>query len=83
MWVFIKYSILVILIFHYFTEFTFAAVVTQKEPIANTTVYILSYFSFLFDTDSFSFNVFKRLYYTIFKLNVVNLSRALPPLVPH
>ena len=34
--------------------------------------------SFLLDTDSFSFIVFKRLYHASFKLNIVSFSRALP-----
>ena len=36
--------------------------------------------SFVSDTDSFlSFIIFKKLYYTGFKLNIVNFSKALPP----
>ena len=50
------------------------------------TVHVLNYnSSFSIDTGIFSFIIFKRLYHTSFKLNIVNLSRALssgPPLKP-
>ena len=46
-------------------------------------MHILNYnSSFLLVTDSFSFNIFKRLYHASFKLNVVNVSRALSPWSP-
>ena len=35
-------------------------------------------YSVLLDTDSFSFIIFKRLYHTSFKLNIVNFSSVLP-----
>ena len=53
---------------------------TLEEAKTNITVRNLHYnSSFLFDTESFSFIIFKRLYRTSFKLNIVNFSIALPP----
>ena len=46
-------------------------------------VRILNYgIIFLLDTENFSFIIFKGLYHTSFKLNIVNFSRALPPWSP-
>ena len=67
---------------YYFTEFTFASLLTWKRPKINTTVHILNYnSSFLLDTKSFIFFYFEKLCRTSFKLNAVNSSKALPPSV--
>ena len=48
----------------------------RKTKKINMTVHVLNYnSSFSIDTGIF---IFKRLYHTSFKLNIVNLSRALP-----
>ena len=50
-----------------------------KKNKKHIIMHILNYNrSFLLDTDSFSFIVFKRLYHASFKLNIVSFSRALP-----
>ena len=75
----IKYSILQIS-HYYFTEFTFASILTQEELKTNITVPI-SYYnsSFLLDTVLI---LLKRLYHSSFKLNIVIFSGALTSGLP-
>ena len=48
-----------------------------------TQLHILYYnSSFVLDTNSFSFVIFKRLYHISFKLYIVNISNAQPPGLP-
>ena len=66
---------------HYFTAFTFASSLILEETTTNITKHILNYdSSFLWS--NFSFIISKRLYYTSFKLNIVNVPRMLPPWSP-
>ena len=64
---------------YYSEEFVFASFFTWEKQKRNITSHILNYNgSFFLDVVIISFIIFKRLYNTSFKTNVVYFSRAAP-----